>query len=497
MDSTRHGLLLSPLLCSLGASACSGNPGGEATDTANTDTAASESASADDLTAPGFVIDGAEVGDAIVAIPIEDVDGDGLGELLINANRPLHPVAFLVFGKTDSEPVDLADVEAGISDAGILLDVWDGETEFNHEHPAPKAVAVGDVNGDGLNDLGVALYSDTVARAHVVFGAADLPDPLDLPATAAGASGFTIDTSTDAVIEPSRELYGVGDVNGDGFDDLLLAQIGSFGDHYALLYGDPQPIASDLADLEAGVGGVLLGTPYSARVLDPADVNGDGYADVVYAEYGGPFEPEAYVLIRAGAQDFALDPATTFVAVSSDLSDPIDFDSAAVGDLDGDGRADVVIAASYYSDFPLTVFVVFGATLSDSFYILEAFPGHGYTVDLEGLDLEFSAYGRLPPIEGVRDIDGDGNDELLFRTTSGTYLLYGKADVSAQVLVDDGVHLDDLALGEYIGVVTGWGSVRGGAPTDLVIAAPEASPAGRSGAGRAYVLFDALAEDAG
>ena len=131
MDSTRHGLLLSPLLCSLGASACSGNPGGEATDTANTDTAASESASADDLTAPGFVIDGAEVGDAIVAIPIEDVDGDGLGELLINANRPLHPVAFLVFGKTDSEPVDLADVEAGISDAGILLDVWDGETEFN------------------------------------------------------------------------------------------------------------------------------------------------------------------------------------------------------------------------------------------------------------------------------------------------------------------------------------------------------------------------------
>ena len=104
---------------------------------------------------------------------------------------------------------------------------------------------------------------------------------------------------------------------------------------------------------------------------------------------------------------------------------------------------------------------------------------------------------RFPALEAVRDLNNDGKDELLVRTTTGTYLLHGKADFDDQVLVDDGIRLDDLALGEHLGIVTGWGAIRGAAPTDLVITDPEASPSGRSGAGRAYVLFDALAAGSG
>jgi hypothetical protein len=478
MDSTRHGLLLSPLLCTLGAttSACTGGLWG-----------------AEQLAGPGFVIDGAEPGDAIVAVPIADVDGDGLGEVLVNVERPLHPVAFLVFGKSDAKTVDLAAIEAGKSDAGILLDFGE-ETTDEYTFRTREVVAVGDVNGDGLTDLGAALYGRALARDHVVFGAADLPSPLDLQAVSVGPSGFTIDTSLGTAIDGPRYIHGVGDVNGDGFDDLLLAQVGGFSDHYALVFGGPQTPAKDLDDLEAGIGGVFVTYAYSARVLPPADVNGDGFADLVYAEYGGPNRGFSGVELRRGAPDFGPNPPPSAVTVQSDFYDAVNLDAAAVGDLDGDGLSDVVAVAD--TGQALTAFVVFGAALDDAVDIPETFPGHGYRVDLTGLEIESGIYNAplFPPVEAVRDLNADGKDDLLVRTTTGTYLLFGKADFGAQVLIDDGIRLDDLALGEHLGIVTGWGSIRGGAPTDLVITDPEASPSGRSGAGRAYVLFDALAD---
>lgn len=487
MDGRRKHRLLRPLLCSLGLSACGGGPDSSGSASETGDSAGVE------LAGPGFVIDGAAAGDSMVAIPIADVDGDGYEDLLVNVERPLHPVAFLVFGKDDEAPVDLAAVEAGESNAGVMID-WGVDVDDEYSLTSREAVGVGDINGDGLGDIGAVLFERYGARsqADVVYGAPALPSPVDLPVVVAGMGGFRVDTNLGG--DSARRIHGVGDIDGDGLGDLALEQIGGFSDHLALLFGGSEPLPGNLAEIDAGIGGVFLGNPYSMRVLGPADVDGDGFADLVYAEYGGPFQDSSFVHIRTGEAGFSVDSPARMVLVKEEFYDLGQLVAAATGDMDGDGLSDLIIAADD-EGADLQVFVVFGAGLDGDLDLPEEFGDHGYVISLGGLQIAHGLWDSppLPALEAVRDLNGDGRDELLVRTTSGTYLIHGKADLQAQVLSADGVLFETPPLvgGAEVGDLTGIGSIRGLEPTDRVYAEQSASPAGREGAGRAYVLFGA------
>lgn len=86
--------------------------------------------------------------------------------------------------------------------------------------------SAGDVNGDGLSDLLIGSGDNrngARGRIYVIFGDVNLPATIEL--SSPGASGITI-VGTDED-RSGFAVSGLGDVNGDGFDDLLLGGFGA------------------------------------------------------------------------------------------------------------------------------------------------------------------------------------------------------------------------------------------------------------------------------
>ncbi|MFC7334720.1 calcium-binding protein [Rhodocista pekingensis] len=224
-----------------------------------------------------------------------DINADGIDDLVFAGSNPGiedfydSSDVFVVFGSPGlgaGGPVDLRDTAT-----------YDG-FRFLSGGGAPAVVRnAGDVNGDGVEDLLVV-----TDQAYVVFGGSALSGVDVLRASRLdGSTGFAIlDTA-------NRDAASAGDVNGDGYADILLGSVRSDTALPAvretvLLFGGPQVGASGVINpwlLPRGQGLVIEGAGEAVAGL--GDVNGDGYDDialsdpdaeggrgVVHVLYGGP-----------------------------------------------------------------------------------------------------------------------------------------------------------------------------------------------------------------
>lgn len=130
---------------------------------------------------------------------LTDFNGDGQGDLLISFRGG----AAVVFGATDIEgSVNLASLQ---TDQGLFVEI---------SNPNHVAYSAGDLNGDGLSDINFSdRQADGSSDTGIVFGAADRTGSISLD-DLDGSNGFRI--------TGARAGEGIGDSNGDGFDDLLL-----------------------------------------------------------------------------------------------------------------------------------------------------------------------------------------------------------------------------------------------------------------------------------
>lgn len=281
--------------------------------------------------------------------------------------------------------------------------------------------AAGDVNGDGVDDLLIfeedpqPEYGEPSFWAHVVFGRPGEEGTISLSELAANGEGFSIEEDTSFGV---RRFDGVGDFDGDGSDDLAGLGTPSAG----LSGGRRYVVTRDNSDgsdvtLAETSGLIWAGTGVEGGgVVGAGDINGDGFADVVFGSrtgvvsWGGPEKTDlaGYTLPNDGCLD---DWVST----------------VAPGDFDGDGNDDVL--CHKWSG----LLVVYGG-LEQRFA-----PTRGVVADGEGLFIAFPSEQRLLAAF-VGDLNGDGRDDIGLtpalsngQRASKIYVLYGGASGTLSV----------------------------------------------------------------
>jgi Ca2+-binding RTX toxin-like protein len=229
-----------------------------------------------------------------------DVNGDGFADLIVGAYRAsphgsYSGASYVVLGKAAGFGADLnlsaLNGTNGFKLSGVAADDLSGTS----------VASAGDLNGDGLGDLIVGASSadphgSGSGASYVVFGkGAGFGANLDL-STLDGANGFKLGGAA-AGDSSGFSVASAGDVNGDGFADLIIGATGAsphgiYSGASYVVFGKAEGFSAnlDLSSLNGASGFKLSGvvaSDYSGRsVASGGDVNGDGFADLIVGAFG-------------------------------------------------------------------------------------------------------------------------------------------------------------------------------------------------------------------
>lgn len=479
----------------------------------------------------GFIIEGANAGDIAgrSVANAGDVNGDGWDDILIGSPSAdpdgvsRAGESYVVFGKADGSRIELSDVAAGLG--GFVIE---GERQSGAFGDAVSGA--GDVDGDGLDDLVIGSKSDASGgSSFVVFGKTD-GTKLELSDIRQGNGGFHIagaapgDGSGDVV-------GGGGDVNGDGLDDVIVGAFGADPNGVAtagasyVVFGKNEGDAVPLDEIIAGTGGgfAIQGIDVNDRagvsVAIVGDMNNDGLAEaLVSARLGDPDGQEdageSYIVFGktdADPVDLAQIAAGNggFIIEGIDAEDTSGITASAAGDVNGDGRGDVIISAFGGDPNGETdageFYVVFGKGDGEKVELQDVVNGNGGFV-IEGVDSDDISRDVLVfNVAPAGDVNADGLDDVVIGAFLGdpggredageTYVVFGKTDGNSLDFDDiaagnGGFVIEGIAAGDRSGgSVSGGGDINGDGHADIIIGAAGADPDGAERAGETYVVF--------
>ncbi len=384
-----------------------------------------------------------------------DLDGDGFDDIAITA-----PKADGTYEEEGAVYVYMGSA-SGLGST-YTLELMSGK--YNTDFGSAVACA-GDVNADGYADLlvGAENYDgnhSNEGRVSLFLGSASGLDP-----TAAWEV-----TGGQALAYMGAEVAAAGDVNGDGFADVLVPAYGidyhQTNDGAVYLYlGHPEGLADSPSWTKVGTqyNGVL-----GTAIAPAGDINGDGYSDLLigYPTYDGPEDSEGLVYLYLGGADgprasgdWSRDGESYYAELGLSM--------AHAGDVDGDGFSDVIVGSPGYEGGEGRAYVYFGGTWG--------LPYTGTVLSNPTADASWFAAS----VASAGDVNGDGYDDVIvgaprhqspFQHSGVVYVYYGSAlGIST---TPDWSFEGSQALENLGHSVAGGGDVNGDGFSDVIVGAP-------------------------
>ena len=381
-----------------------------------------------------------------------DVNGDGLSDVIIGS-----------FGHSNAVPNEgMARVFAGKTGLPSTGATWSVNGETVDARLGTVAYA-GDINGDGFADVIVAAPSHSQSAAlqgkFDVYLGSDVGLELTPVLSVEGENGG---------MQLGRACAAAGDVNGDGFADVIVGAP-SFtrtgGDNEGLVrlfHGSSTgPDGSFDWEFQGELEDGFLGS----AVAGAGDVNGDGYADVIVGIPGASNAVEAPPHGRVYAfygspNGLAVSPH--WIVSSDECCTLFGSRVAGAGDLNGDGYSDIVIGEPEKNARRGRVHVYFGSAaglIAPSAIVLDGAVDNG-------------RFGN--GLAGAGDVNQDGYDDLLVaapeKNSGVVYVFYGSASGIAET--PDAQILGQLSDGMFGSAVASAGDVNADGYFDVIVGSP-------------------------
>ncbi len=411
----------------------------------------------------------------VAASSAGDVDGDGYGDVIVGA-------PYYNNGQINEGQVY---VYLGSASGLATSPAWTAESNQPNAYFGLRATGAGDVDGDGYDDVivGAPSYSNGEAdegRAYVYLGSAT---------GLAAAPAWTAEAN-DVEAEFGWGAAGAGDVNGDGYEDVIVgAPLFGSGDHgRAFVYHGSATGLSTTAGWM--VGGANFLNHFGASVDGAGDVDGDGYHDVVVGE---PWADAGALGYAGGAYLYlgSVGGLSTAAAWSIEGEEDHGFLGSGIskaGDVNADGKGDWIVESMGAG--PVFLYFGSGGALSTCPAWTDTSLPLPWIVSREAGDVNGDGYDDVLVGKHAFSIDPGDHVELYLGSISGI--------ARAAVFAGDGINADtitpmNVTLGSswsaplLLGHKHGWGGVLsltirstpingpnfvsafGGRPTELLV----------------------------
>jgi len=388
-----------------------------------------------------------------------DINTDGYADLLVGSpynsgQSPSGGAAFVYFGGITPDDISDAILYGSLS-----------SFQFGY-----SLCSAGDINGDGIKDFIVSdPFTASPASGRILLYKNKLNDT-DIPDLKFTASG----TSE----EFGYSLSNAGDVNGDGYSDLLVGapDYSSLRGKAYLFFGGPN--MDNVAD--ATFLGEVINDEFGLHVSTAGDVNGDGFDDIIIGAprwHGtGTAVGRAYIYFGGAVVDTARDITMTGQAANDSFGKV-----ANAGDINGDGYPDVIVGAHGNDEAASAagkVYLYYGGRTMDN----------AADVTFRGI---FAGDGFGITLAGAGDVNGDGYGDFAVGTpynnsnTGKVYVYYGGSTVDTT----RDVILSGATPDEYFSYdIAGGFDFNKDGYADVVISSAYSS-AGGSNSGKIYGFY--------
>jgi len=378
-----------------------------------------------------------------------DVNGDGYSDVIVGAYNAWK--AYIFYGGASMN--NIADVT--IAHPTDTYFGWSVST-------------AGDLNGDGYSDVIVGTWvpNGLNGKAYIYYGGDSMNSIVDVT---------MVGETTSNYFNFGRSVSEAGDVNNDGYSDVIIGANGyngNTGRAFIFYGGTAMDTTADVT-----MNGEAPGNYFGWSVSTAGDVNNDGFSDVIVGAYrDNGNRGRAYIFYGGVNMDSTAD--VTMIGEASGLSFGVSVSDA--GDVNGDLYSDVIVGGYAYAGSTGRAYIFYGGSNMNN----------TADVTMTGEAAGQTNFGWS--VSRAGDVNRDGYSDVI--VGAHTYLINNTFDIGRAYIYHGGISMNNAADVTMTGEATNnWfgysvsaaGDVNGDSIPDFIIGAPLHN----ANTGKSYIYF--------